>query len=256
MTHARARVTLSAAAMLIAALAAGCGAASSSVPAAGAGVGATGSTAGTGSAGTGSAATGSGATGSGAPASSGSATPVPTTSGTGNPAPGSAACAGWPASAPYGSVPLTFTPVTALRCVTGDKQIPGKGVQFAATLERSDGDLRALTMVLRQRPGHVAQGTMCPMIAIVPPQVVLIAKDGTMIRPKFPVGACDTIAIQVQRALNMLSWHAVSVRVYSQASGGSAPPSAGATSDPQASDLIPGPVKSGVNHQGPGGPAH
>jgi len=243
MTHARARVTLSAAAMLIAALAAGCGAASSSVPAAGAG--ATGSAAGTGSA----------ATGSAGPASSGSATPVPTTTATGSPAPGSAACAGWPASAPYGSVPLTFTPVTALRCVTGDKQVPGKGLYFAATLERSDGDLRALTMVLRQRPGHVAQRTMCPMIAIVPPQVVLIAKDGTMIRPKFPVGACDTIAIQVQRALNMLSWHAVSVRVYSQASGGSAPPSAGATSDPQASDLIPGPAKSGTNHQGPGGPS-
>lgn len=243
MTHARARATLSAAAMLIAALVAGCGAASTSVAA---GAGATGSAAGTGPA----------ATGSGGSASSGGATPVPTTTATGNPAPGSAACAGWPASAPYESAPLTFTPVTALRCVTGDKQIPGQGRYFAATLERSDGDLRALTMVLRQRPGHVAQGTMCPMIAIVPPQVVLIAKDGSMIRPKFPVGACDTIAIQAQRALNMLSWHAVSVRVYSQVSGGSAPPSAGATSDPQNSDLAPGPAKSGVNQPGPGGPAH
>ena len=144
--------------------------------------------------------------------------------------------------------------MTALRCVTGDKEIPGQGLYFAATLERSDGDLRALTTALRQRPGHVAQGTMCPMIAIVPPQVVLIAKDGTMVRPKFPVGGCDTIASQALRALNALPWHAVSVRVYSRVSGGTATPSAGATSDPQASDLIPGPAKTGVNQPGPGGP--
>lgn len=244
MTHARARVTLSAAAMLVAALAAGCGAAStSSAPATGSG--ATGSAAGTGPA----------ATGSGGSASSGSATPVPTTTATGNPAPGSAACAGWPASAPYRSMPLTFTPVTALRCVTGDKQIPGKGLYFTATLERSDGNLRALTIALQQRPGHVAQGTMCPMIAIVPPQVVLIAKDGTMIRPKFPLGGCDMISSPALHALNALPWQAVSVRVYSRVSGGTPTPSPGAASDPQNSDLAPGPAKSGTNQPGPGGPA-
>ena len=238
---------LSAAAMSIAALAAGCGTAStsgtSSAPSAGAG--ATGSPS----------ATGPAATGSGGSASSGSATPVPTTTATGNPAPGSAACAGWPASAPYGSMPLTFVPVTALRCVTGDKEIAGKGLYFTATLERSDGDLRALATALRQRPGHVAQGTMCPMIAIVPPQVVLIAKDGSMIRPKFPVGGCDMIAAPALQALNALTWHAVSVQVYSRVPGGTATPSPGPTSDPQNSDLIPGPAKSGTNQPGPGGPA-
>ena len=247
MTHARARVTLSAVAMSIAALAAGCGTASTSgAPAAGA----TGSPAGTGSG-----ATGSGGSASGTGASA-SAAPVPTTTVPGNPAPGSAACANWPASAPYESMPLAFIPVTALRCVTGDKDIPGQGMAFTATLERSDGDLQALATALRQRPGHVAQGTMCPMIAIVPPQVVLIAKDGSMIRPKFPTGGCDMIASQALRALNALSWHAVSVRVFPQASGGTAVPGTRSTGDPQPSDMIPGPHKSGVNKPGPGGPAH
>ena len=252
MTHARARVTLSAVLMSIAALAAGCGTASTSgtpsAPSAGAG--------GTGnSGGTGSAATGSGGSASSGAAASGGATPVPTTTATGSPAPGSAACANWPAGAPYGSMPATFIPVAALRCVTGDKEIPGKGLYLTATLERSDGDLRALAAALRQRPGHVASGTMCPMIAMVPPQVVLIAKDGSMVRPKFPVNGCGTIGSSALRALNALPWHAVSVRVFSPVSGGTATPGTGATSDPQASDLIPGPAKSGVNQPGPGGPA-
>jgi hypothetical protein len=152
-------------------------------------------------------------------------------------------------------MPVTFIPVTALRCVTGDKEIPGKGLYFTATLERSDGDLRALAAALRQPPGHVAQGTMCPMIAMVPPQVVLIDQHGSMISPKFPVDGCDMIASPALRALNALSWQAVSVRVFSRISGGTATPSAGATSDPQPSDLIPGPAKTGVNRPGPSGPA-
>jgi hypothetical protein len=152
-------------------------------------------------------------------------------------------------------MPLTFVPVTALRCVTGDKEIPGRGLYFTATLERSDGDLRALTTALKQRPGHVAQGTMCPMIAIAAPQVVLIAKDGSMIRPKFPLGGCDMIASPALHALNALPWHAVSVRVYSRVAGGTSAPGTGATSDPQNSDLIPGPAKTATNQPGPGGPA-
>jgi hypothetical protein len=152
-------------------------------------------------------------------------------------------------------MPVTFIPVTALRCVTGTKEIPGKGVFFTATLERSDGDLRALATALRQPPGHVAQGTMCPMIAMVPPQVVLMAKDGSMIRPKFPLDGCDMIASPALRALNALPWHAVSVRVFSPPPGRATTPGARATSDPQPSDLIPGPAKTGVNRPGPSGPA-
>jgi hypothetical protein len=71
------------------------------------------------------------------------------------------------------------------------------------------------------------------------------------------VSGCGvTIAAQVLRALNALPWHAVSVRVYSQVSGGTPAPGTSPTGDPQPSDMIPGPHKSGVNQPGPGGPAH
>ncbi len=249
MTNRSARVALCTVLVSIATLAAaGCGAASSSgAPSAGGGATGHASSAAP-------AASGSAGTGSAGAASSGNPAPVPTSTATGNPVPGSPACAGWPAGAPHGTMPATFIPVTVLRCVTGDKEIPGKGLYFAATLERSDGNLAALATVLRQPSGHVQQGTMCPMIAMVAPQIVLIAKDGAKFSPKFPVSGCGMIASPVLRALNALPWQVVSVRVFARVSGG-ATPSAGATTDPEPTDLIPGPAKKGVNKPGPGGPA-
>jgi hypothetical protein len=159
------------------------------------------------------------------------------------------ACAGWPAGLPYQALPATFIPVTALRCITGTKDIPGQGPYFAATLERSDGDLRALAAALRQPSGHVQKGIVCPAIAMLAPQVVLIGKDGSMIRPKFPVNGCGMIQSQALRTLNALPWHAVSVRVFSQVPGGTGTPGR-ATPPPS------GPAMTGMNKPGPGGPAH
>ena len=245
MTQSSARVVLSTFLMSIAVLAAaGCAAAgSSSAPPAG---GAT-----TGHA-TGSPSAGGGSTGSLPTVGPG---PVPTLPASG-PAPvgDGAACAGWPANVPIGHLPLTFTPVTALRCVTGEKQIAGKGPVFAATLERADGDLSALAQALRTPSEAKRPGMMCPMLAMVPPQVVLVARDGSMLSPKFPVTSCDLILPSALRALNALPWRDVSVRVFAQVPGSGA--TSGATSDPQPSDLIPGSAKKGVvNPGGPSGPA-
>jgi hypothetical protein len=164
-----------------------------------------------------------------------------------------AACADWPAGAPAGSLPPAFTPVTVLRCVSGAKQVAGRGLVFAATLERADGNLTALTSALRLPSQGRQPGMMCPMIAMVPPQVVLVGKDGTMLRPKFPVTGCGLIMPAVLRALNALPWHDVSVRVFPQEPGSGA--TSGATSDPQPSDLLPGTVKGSVRPGGPSGPA-
>jgi hypothetical protein len=239
MTQSSARVVLSTFLMSIAVLAAaGCAAASSS-PAPSAG----GTTAGSPSAGGGSA------------ESPPTAGPVPTLPANG-PAPvgDGTACADWPANVPEGSLPLTFTPVTALRCVTGDKQIAGKGLVFTATLERADGNLAALAQALRTPSEAKRPGMMCPMIAMVPPQVVLVAQDGSMLRPKFPVTNCDALLPSALRALNALPWRDVSVRVFPQVPGSGA--TSGATSDPQPSDLLPGSAKKGaVNPGGPSGPA-
>jgi len=69
------------------------------------------------------------------------------------------------------------------------------------------------------------------------------------------VNGCGTIGSPALRALNALPWHAVSVRVFLAGIRRDRHAGHGATSDPQASDLIPGPAKSGVNQPGPGGPA-
>jgi hypothetical protein len=245
MTQSSARVVLSTFLMSIAVLAAAGCAATSSSPAPSAGGATTGHA-------TGSPSAGGGSAGSLPTAGQG---PVPTLP-AGGPAPvgGGTACADWPSGVPEGNLPLTFTPVTALRCVTGERQIAGKGPVFAATLQRADGNLAALAQALRTPSEAKRPGMMCPMLAMVPPQVVLVAQDGSMLRPKFPVTSCDLILPSAMRALNALPWRDVSVRVFSQAPGSGASP--GPTSDPQASDLVPGSVKKGVVRPGgPSGPA-
>jgi hypothetical protein len=51
---------------------------------------------------------------------------------------------------------------------------------------------------------------------MIPPQVVLIASNGAMISPRFPVNECGIIQPGVLSALNELRWQAVSVRLLSQ----------------------------------------
>lgn len=214
--------------LAVAALAAGCGtvAASSngagSVPSASASA-----TSGSGAAGTGSASTPS---------------PVPTITATGSPtSPGPTQCANWPASVPSGPLPDSFVPVTVLRCVTGTKLIPGKGLFLAGTLQRADSDLGPLVAALHASSGHRKPGQMCPMLVMLPQHIVLIAKDGSMISPTIPVDACGTDQQQVIAALSSLSWQTLSVRLYSVVPGSGHSPS------PTGPDQPIDPVHSGMN---------
>ncbi|MCW2934422.1 MAG: hypothetical protein JWM19_5384 [Actinomycetia bacterium] len=154
-----------------------------------------------------------GATPSAQPGSPG---PVPTVTATGTPAPGQPDCANWPTSAPQGVLPPTFVPVQVLRCQLGTTTVPGKGVYVSATLERATQDLQILVDALRRPSGHMLPGTICPALAMIPPQVVLIASNGAMISPRFPVNECGIIQQGVLSALNELRWQALSVRLLSQ----------------------------------------
>lgn len=131
-------------------------------------------------------------------------------------APATAGCTGWP-SAPAGPLPASFTPVSVLRCVTGDTQVPGQGEWLTATLEKADQNLTPLVQALRAPDGQRQRGQMCPMYAMVPPAVVLVGADGTSIQPRFPVTGCGQIQPQVLTALNALSWHTVSQRLVEKA---------------------------------------
>jgi hypothetical protein len=176
-----------------------------------------------------SAQTGTGASGAGAPghptapaAPTASATPVPTVSG-GQVAPGQSACVGWPTGATSASLPVSFVPVSVERCVNGAQVIPGKGLWTTATLQRADSGLAGLVTALRQPPATRRPGTVCPAVAVIPPQVVLISADGQKLIPLLPASGCGLTQSQVLLALNALRWQPVSVRLIAKIPGVSAP---------------------------------
>jgi hypothetical protein len=144
-----------------------------------------------------------------------SSTPVPTTTG-GPVTPGEPACAGWPGGVARGPLPASFVPVAVMRCVDSYQMIPGKGQWLTATLERADKNLAPLIEALRLPPGRTSPRIMCPQIAMVPPQIVLVSSDGKTIMPRLPLSGCGLVQQQVLAALSALPWQKVSVRLVSQ----------------------------------------
>lgn len=122
---------------------------------------------------------------------------------------GQARCTDWP-SAPAGRLPRGFQASSVLRCLTETVSVPGKGQWMAAVLEKASQGLTPLTGTLSAVSGHMEPGHMCPEYRIAPPQIVLVSKDGAMIRPAFPVTACGQIQPKVLSALAALHWQTVS----------------------------------------------
>ena len=170
-----------------------------------------------------------------APAASSSsaaaATPVPTVSG-GQVVAGEPACVGWPTGATSVSLPVSFVPVSVERCVNGVEAIPGKGLWTTATLQRSDSSLAALVNALRQPSAAHRPGTVCPALAVIPPQVVLIGANGQKLIPRLPATGCGLIQSQVLAALDTIRWQPVSVRLIAPISGGAAPTVSGSAPHP------------------------
>jgi hypothetical protein len=179
----------------VAAMATGCATASTSTPSA------AGRTSGTGAAGASSSA-------------SASAAPVPTTT-TGPPiVAGRPACVGWPGNVTRSkSLPASFVPVAVIRCVTDYQMIPGQGQWETATLERADQRLTTLVTALRRPNQTRPPGTFCSDLVVLPPQVVLVDKDGQAIWPDLPVTGCGLVQGEVLGALAALPWQKVSVRL-------------------------------------------
>jgi hypothetical protein len=154
-----------------------------------------------------------------APRSTGSPAPVPTVTSGPAPVAGQPACADWPAGVRKGRLAASFVPVEVLRCVSTTTAVPGQGLYYSATLERATSDISALVAALRQPVKREPAGTMCPMIAVIPPEVILIAKDGSMISPTFPVDGCGLLRSPVTAALNHMPWQTVSVRLLGRVPG-------------------------------------
>jgi hypothetical protein len=155
------------------------------------------------------------------------ATPVPTVSG-GRVVAGQPACVGWPTDATSVSLPVSFVPVSVERCANGAQAIPGKGLWVTATLQRSDSGLAGLINALRQPSATRQPGTVCPALAVIPPQVVLIGANGQKLIPRLPATGCGLIQSRVLVALDALRWQPVSVRLIAKLAGGTAPKVSGA----------------------------
>jgi hypothetical protein len=125
-------------------------------------------------------------------------------------------CTGWPARVASGPLPASFQPVAVIRCVTGYQTIPGKGEWLVATLQRADKDLAALISALHRTPGRMRPDMICTALAVIPPQIVLISGNGSMIIPEIPLDGCGAVQQQVIAALVALPWETVSVRLLSQ----------------------------------------
>jgi hypothetical protein len=147
-----------------------------------------------------------------------SATPAPTVSG-GSVAPGEIACADWPASAPAGSLPASFVPVKVERCVNGAQLVAGKGLWVTATLEEADSGLAGLVSALRESSQARKPGTVCPELATIAPQIVLVSATGQQLAPALPVTGCGITQSRVLLALGSLHWQTLSVRLVSPVAG-------------------------------------
>ncbi len=158
---------------------------------------------------------GGSAAGKATPASSASATPVPTVTG-GPVTAGDTACVGWPSDAPHGKLTAFFQPVAVERCVTGFQVIRGKGEWETATLEKSTDNLAALVQVLLQPSTGVHPAVFCPEFAVIPPQVLLISSSGKELIPQLPMGACGIADSRALSTLASMSWQPVSVRLISK----------------------------------------
>jgi hypothetical protein len=107
--------------------------------------------------------------------------------------------------------------------VNGAEVIPGKGVWTTATLERSDSSLAGLVNALRQPPVAHRLHPVCPELAVIPPEVVLISANGQKLIPRLPTSGCGLIQSQVLVALDALRWQQVSVRLIAEIPGAPAP---------------------------------
>jgi hypothetical protein len=92
-----------------------------------------------------------------------------------------------------------------------------------ATLERSDTGLEGLVSALRRPAATRPPGTVCPAIAVLAPQVVLISASGQKLIPRLPTTGCGLTQMQVLAALDALPWQPVSVRLIAQVPRGADP---------------------------------
>ncbi|MGH3417789.1 MAG: hypothetical protein ACRDSS_15060, partial [Actinocrinis sp.] len=111
---------------------------------------------------------------------------------------------------PRTPLPSDFQPVAAIRCVNTPRT-DSSGVTYRDNeVQRASGNLSTLLTRLRE-PDEVmgaGQAVACPALGQIVPVLGLVGPDGTVIRPRFPIGICGLVRPDVQSAVNALAWKA------------------------------------------------
>ncbi|RKR93147.1 hypothetical protein BDK92_7665 [Micromonospora pisi] len=108
---------------------------------------------------------------------------------------------------PAGNVPADFGAVAALRCTALPTGITGP---VTVQEDRLDGELDGLLTALAT-PWASERADVCPLDHRVNPYLVLLAADGTAIRPAVPLDGCGQPRREVIDAIDALPWRAVPV---------------------------------------------
>ncbi|MFI6761369.1 hypothetical protein ACIBF5_19750 [Micromonospora sp. NPDC050417] len=103
---------------------------------------------------------------------------------------------------PAGNVPASFVAVAALRCTAPPN---GSAGPVSAQEDRLDGELDGLLTVLAT-PWATERADVCPADHRVHPYLVLLAADGTAIRPAVPLDGCGQPRREVIDAIAALPW--------------------------------------------------
>jgi hypothetical protein len=106
---------------------------------------------------------------------------------------------------------VTITSV--VRCETVQRDYPGLGQWDVQLAEVADAGFQQLVVELR-KPSAPSTDGPCPAIGYVIPAFMLLAADGTVLRPTVPTGTCGQPSAAAMTELNGLPFEAVdAVRV-------------------------------------------
>jgi hypothetical protein len=116
------------------------------------------------------------------------------------------------AAQPARPVPPGFVPIAVVQCPPAIVAVDGNGPRAAPAEEVAVSGLGRLVAALRAQPARIPPGVACAAQLIYVPWLVLVGRNGQVVRPKVPPDGCGEPATAVLASLSALRWIAVSTR--------------------------------------------
>lgn len=103
-----------------------------------------------------------------------------------------------------GAVPESFTPVSAVQCVSGERLTDADGVWSAVTVRQLEGDLAPLLDALAQPSESARADQACAASPFPAWELWLVDALGRAVRAERPVDPCGAPTAQVTAAVEQL----------------------------------------------------